>query len=123
MHTTSKLTQYEVKVETIALVCHQANKAWCKTHGDYSQMDWEKAEQWQRDTMVNGVKFLLENPDASANEMHENWMKEKLSNGWVYGEVKNAKYKIHPCLVPFENLPEFQQKKDKLFKAIVEALR
>ena len=30
--------------------------------------------------------------------------------------------KTHPCMVPFDQLPEWQQKKDKLFLAIVRAL-
>jgi hypothetical protein len=36
--------------------------------------------------------------------------------------VKDAELKTHPCLVPFEELPKFQQQKDRLFRAIVKAL-
>jgi hypothetical protein len=120
--------QWEALVEKnyligIAKVCHQANKAWCESQGDTSQKDWAEAEQWQRDSAINGVKFRLENPDAPASAQHESWMEEKLSQGWVYGEVKDAEKKTHPCIVPFEELPEFQQKKDKLFSAIVDALK
>jgi hypothetical protein len=49
-------------------------------------------------------------------------MKEKLDAGWVYGEVKDAEKKTHPCLVPFSELPPFQQQKDSLFCGIVDAL-
>ena len=125
---TGSQEQWEALVEKnyligIAKVCHQANKAWCESEGDFSQKDWREAEQWQRDTMINGVKFRLENPDVPASAMHENWMKEKLSQGWVYGVVKDAEKKTHPCLVPFDQLPEFQQKKDQLSSAIVNALK
>lgn len=113
----------ENRIKWIAYVCHQANKAWCQSEGDDSQKDWAFAEQWQRDTMINGVKFRLENPDVPASAMHENWMKEKLSQGWVYGEVKDVEKKTHPCLVPLDQLPLFQQKKDRLFSAIVDALK
>lgn len=50
-------------------------------------------------------------------------MKEKVDAGWVYGKVKDAEAKTHPCIVKFEDLPEFQQKKDALFCAIVDALK
>ena len=50
-------------------------------------------------------------------------MQEKINDGWVYGEVKDAEKKTHPCIVPFEELPEFQQKKDALFCAIVDSLK
>jgi len=111
------------KIGWIAKVCHQANKAWCESDGDYSQKDWLEAEQWQIQSAVSGVKFRIENPDAKEDAQHNAWMKDKTDDGWVYGEVKDAEKKTHPCIVPFNELPEFQQKKDKLFSAIVDALK
>jgi hypothetical protein len=113
----------ENKVENIAKMCHQANKVWCELNGDNSQKDWDEAEQWQRDSAINGVKFKLAHPTAGKDAQHNAWMQDKLNDGWVYGEVKDAEKKTHPCIVPFEQLPEFQQKKDSLFCAIVDALK
>jgi len=112
-----------ITIVAIAKVCHQANRAWCELHGDFSQKDWDLAEDWQTDSAISGVEFRLDNPDAPASAMHDNWSKEKIADGWVYGEVKDTEKKTHPCLVPFEELPLFQQKKDKLFSAIVDALK
>ncbi|XUM24954.1 RyR domain-containing protein [Bradyrhizobium oligotrophicum S58] len=50
-------------------------------------------------------------------------MADKLRAGWVHGEVKDADAKTHPCIVPFDQLPRVQQAKDKLFRAVVAALR
>jgi hypothetical protein len=50
-------------------------------------------------------------------------LEDKKKDGWVYGEVKDAEAKTHPCIVPFEELPEFQKKKDALFCAIVDSLK
>lgn len=111
------------QVIDIAKVCHQANKAWCEANNDFTQQNWEDAEEWQQDSAIAGVKFRLDNPDAKEDAQHNAWMEDKLKDGWVYGEVKDAEKKTHPCLVPFHELPEFQQKKDKLFCAIVDALR
>jgi hypothetical protein len=107
----------------IAKACHEANRAWCQSDGDFSQKHWDEAEQWQRDSAIAGVRFRLENPDAPASAQHEAWSADKIANGWKYGKVKDAEKKTHPCLVPFEELPEFQQKKDKLFQSIVDALK
>lgn len=112
----------EVNVEAIAKVCHEANKAWCEANGDNSQKSWEEAEEWQKQSAVKGVEFKLYNPNAGNDAQHNAWMKDKIEDGWVYGEVKDANKKTHPCLVPFEQLPNFQQKKDALFCAIVDAL-
>jgi hypothetical protein len=118
MNTTSKTNPYH-----IAEICHQANKVYCEMNGDASQVDWNNAPDWQRESAINGVKFRLENPDAGHDAMHNNWMNEKNKDGWVYGEVKDAEAKTHPCIVPFEQLPLVQQKKDALFSAIVDALK
>lgn len=56
-------------------------------------------------------------PEAS----HLSWMKQKLEEGWVYGEVKDPEAKTHPCLVPFDQLPREQQAKDFIFRAVVHA--
>jgi hypothetical protein len=47
-------------------------------------------------------------------------MKLKLSDGWRYGKTKDAVAKIHPSLIPFEQLPAPEQAKDLM--AIVRAL-
>lgn len=113
----------EQKVINIAYVCHQTNKAFCETNDDHSQLDWAAAEQWQRDSAMTGVEFRINNPEAGHDAQHNSWMQEKIDQGWVYGEVKCPADKTHPCIVPFEDLPEFQQKKDALFCAIVDALK
>lgn len=111
------------EVINIAKVCHQANKAYCEANDDQTQKDWDEAEEWQRQSAINGVIFKLMNQDAGHDAQHNSWMKEKVDGGWVYGEVKDAEAKTHPCIVPFDQLPLFQQKKDALFCAIVDALK
>ncbi len=110
-------------VLAIAMVCHAANKAWCEANGDHSQKDWGEAEEWQRESAIKGVQFRMDNPDAGEDAQHNAWMEDKLADGWVYGETKDPEAKTHPCLVPFNELPEFQQKKDALFCGIVDSMK
>jgi hypothetical protein len=44
---------------------------------------------------------------------HRRWMEEKLKGGWQYGPVKDPVKKTHPCLVPWEELPEDEREKDR----------
>lgn len=108
--------------EKIARIAHQINKAYCEALGDYSQPDWKDAPLWQKESAIDGVLFHQKHPEADASASHENWLLEKIQNGWTYGEVKDADKKQHPCLVPFKDLPQEQRAKDYLFKAIVSAL-
>jgi hypothetical protein len=50
-------------------------------------------------------------------------MKEKVDLGWVYGEVKDAEKKTHPCILPYDELPLQQRTKDYLFKQVVDSLK
>lgn len=103
----------------LARVCHEANRVWCEYNGDNSQTSWDEAPQWQKDSAIMGVRFVVGNPDAGDSASHDSWMRQKVADGWVYGEVKDPEAKTHPCMVPFEELPPEQQFKDRLFRTIV----
>jgi len=107
-------------VKDIAKICHEVNKIYCSSIGDDSQPSWEYAPEWQQQSAIQGVKFHIANPESSPSSSHDNWLKEKVSDGWIYGTVKNPEKKEHPCIVPFEELPTSQQTKDVLFKGIVD---
>jgi ubiquitin-protein ligase len=109
-------------VEQIAHVCHDANRALCLTNDDTSQHEWFSAPGWQVKSAIKGVEFCLSNPDAPASANHEAWLATKEADGWIYGEVKDEHAKTHHCMVPYDQLPQFQKAKDHLFKAIVASL-
>lgn len=110
------------QIENIAAVCHAANRMYCLTLGDTSQAEWMQAEPWQKQSARMGVHAVMTNPSITPAQLHESWAALKVAEGWVYGEVKDAEAKTHPCLMPYEQLPEVQRRKDALFGAIVRAL-
>lgn len=110
-----------MKVEDIAMIVHEVNKAYCETLGDYTQLPWDHVPEDMRETVLNGVHFVLDNPDAGPAELHDNWVAEKIADGWMYGEVKSREHKTHPCLVPYEELPIEQRVKNQLFRGVVMA--
>lgn len=107
----------------IAAICHSVNAAYCASIGDLSQPSWGEAPDWQKASAVDGVQFHLANPDAGDSASHDNWLKHKEADGWVFGETKDADKKTHPCMVPFDQLPPEQQMKDRLFRTIVHAAK
>ena len=108
--------------EQIARVAHEVNRAYCEALGDSSQLKWEDAPQWQKDSAMLGVELHTTNLNAGPEASHESWMAQKIADGWVYGAVKNPEIKEHPCIVPFAKLPVEQQAKDFLFRGVVHAL-
>jgi len=110
-----------MNVHDIARVCHEANRAIQIVTGDpVPSPTWDDAPSWQRESAVAGVQKALDG--ATPEELHASWCADKGADGWTYGTVKDAAYLIHPCLVPYDELPEDQKIKDHLFSAIVTAL-
>lgn len=107
--------------EQIAKICHEVNRGLCEALGDDSQKRWEDAPEWQRESIIDGVKNVQAGNDLPG-ESHWNWMGHKTAAGWKYGEVKDETAKAHPCMVPFEELPLEQQLKDHLFVTVAKVL-
>ena len=47
-----------------------------------------------------------------SENVHEVWAATRITQGWKYGEQRNDELKTHPCLVPYEELPEEEKKYD-----------
>lgn len=106
----------------IAMVCHEANRAYCATQGDLSHAPWDQAPQSLKDSVVSGVLSLMADPSLSPQDLHKLWRGRRISEGWTYGKVKDFEKKTHPNLVTFEELPPQEQVKDYLFHSIVTVL-
>jgi len=104
---------------TLAAIAHEANRHYCLSIGDTSQPTWDDAPQWQKDSAVAGIEGAL--AGNTPEQQHQSWCDAKVADGWTYGEVKDPDAKTHPCLVPFDQLPEEQQRKDHLYGAVVRA--
>lgn len=109
-------------IEDAARICHEVNRAYCESLGDFSLLPWEATPQNIKNSAIDGVLFHLRNPDAKPSESHENWLAFKESEGWIYGPIKDADKKEHPCMVPYEELPQEQRSKDYIFRGLCHAL-
>lgn len=107
---------------SIARVAHEVNKAYCESLGDFTQVDWEDAPQWQKDSAIAGAELHLANPNLGVDASHRAWMEHKRAEGWTYGPIKDPAKKEHPCFVPYADLPANQQAKDFIFRGVVHAI-
>lgn len=44
---------------------------------------------------------------------HDVWAQQRLAEGWTYGPKRNDDRKEHPCLVPYDQLPESEKEYDR----------
>lgn len=48
-----------------------------------------------------------------AKNVHEVWAEGRMKDGWRYGEKRNDVGKLHPCLMPYEELAEKEKEFDR----------
>ncbi|MCH5176832.1 MAG: Ryanodine receptor Ryr [Prevotellaceae bacterium] len=51
--------------------------------------------------------------EQMAKNVHEVWAESRIKQGWTYGEQRNDALKTHPCLIPYEDLPEEEKEYDR----------
>ena len=56
---------------------------------------------------------LNELVEKMARNVHEIWAQSRISQGWTWGPERSDALKHHPCLVPYEDLPEVEKAYDR----------
>lgn len=51
--------------------------------------------------------------EQMAKNVHEVWAESRIKQGWVLGEERSDALKTHPCLIPYEELPEVEKAYDR----------
>lgn len=51
--------------------------------------------------------------EQMAKNVHEVWAQSRMEQGWTYGAERSDALKQHPCLVPYEELPEVEKAYDR----------
>ncbi len=64
---------------------------------------------------------ILELCEQLARNTHEVWADGRIRDGWTYGKERDDAQKKHPCLIPYEELPESEKEYDR--KTAMETLR
>ena len=58
-------------------------------------------------------KDLLALTEKIAENVHDVWALNRISQGWVYGEKRDDANKTTPCLVPYSELDEIEKEYDR----------
>lgn len=51
--------------------------------------------------------------ELMAKNVHEVWAAGRMAEGWTWGPERDDEQKRHPCLVPYEELPESERDYDR----------
>ena len=56
---------------------------------------------------------IIEIQEKLAKNTHDTWAAQRFADGWRYGAQRNDLEKLHPCLVPYEDLSEAEKEYDR----------
>lgn len=56
---------------------------------------------------------LAELAEMLSKNTHEVWARTRLEQGWRRGETRDDARKLHPCLIPYEELSEDEKTFDR----------
>lgn len=51
--------------------------------------------------------------EEMARHVHKEWMRRRLSEGWRLGPARDDALREHPCLIPYDELPETEKEYDR----------
>ncbi len=56
---------------------------------------------------------ILDLAEVLSKNIHEVWAKQRIDDGWEYGEKRNDRLKQHPGIIPYEELSEAEKVYDR----------
>ena len=62
---------------------------------------------------VDLPESIIQLSERNDENVHEVWAKARIDEGWTYGEKRDDIHKKHPCLVPYDELPEEEKEYDR----------
>jgi hypothetical protein len=87
-------------------------------------VEWADREQPFRDQFLEVIdRQMGDERSESPEELHGTWMQAYFEMGWVYGDTYDREAKVHPDLVPYDELGQLERDKDAVFVALCEIAR
>jgi hypothetical protein len=75
--------------------------------GTYTPSPVETSGVQLADDLSDLTEFLAKNA-------HDLWAQQRFADGWQYGALRDDVTKTHPCLIPYERLPDSEKLYDRL---------
>ncbi len=110
------------RLDAISRTVHEALRGWAAAHGQHDIPGWDEAEDWMHVSTRESVRHALEHGGADGRSQHDQWLFQKTRDGWRHGPVKDAAARTHPLMIPYDQLPDWERRKDALINALARAL-
>lgn len=88
---------------------------------------WDALNGILKDRAASTVAHLMEWMKGAPHgipdeELHDVWYNNMVAMGWAYGPTYSLEQKLHPSMIPFDELPDDEKIKDAIWSGIIYAL-
>ncbi len=114
----------EISERRAEFVYNAARLAAIGSNAPIIPVEWKDREEPFKKQFVEVIERQCgEQRSMSPEELHGSWMQSYITMGWKYGEKYDRENKIHPDLVPYNQLGQLEKDKDAVFVALCEIAR
>ena len=100
----------ELDDEDLARICHEAHVALrIGLNDSATDVHWDALPQDRKNLVINEVRLIREG--KRVEEIHQAWVDWMTEREWKWDTYRNTELKMHPNLVPYEDLPPEEKAK------------
>lgn len=71
---------------------------------------FDRASDEEQAAATSSYIWVRDHPEATARQMHTDWIEQMISIGWKPGERFSEEDRIHPHMKPWEELPRWARR-------------
>jgi hypothetical protein len=109
----------------VIMAAMRGQEAICALSPD--ERPWSDLTKAEQDSLTDGARFYVDNPEAESADGHTHWMARRLDEGWTPSPVKVEGLMIdplhllkqHPALIAWNRLDEAYKAKHRAFRKAV----
>ena len=118
------MSQVELNERRAEFIYEAARLAGIAARAPIIPVAWNERELDFREQMLKVIERQCGPQHSnSPEELHGSWMQAYFAMGWVYGEKYDRENRVHPDLVPYDQLGQLERDKDEVFVALCEIAR
>lgn len=99
----------------------EASRAWCRGMGDDSHKAYDDLTTEEKAPVRESVIGILQG--NTPEQIHQSWMRRKVSEGWSWGMEKDEERKLHPALLPYGELAPEQRVKNDIWRDVTQMMQ
>ena len=108
-----------MELPAVAKLCYENVRCFAKVFGDHGYSSWDELSDDKRNDLILDVRSIINDPNITASELHDIWVRRMVDRGWTYGPVKDSVAMTRPDICAYEFKTPIHQQELRLIICVV----